>query len=168
MLNIIADVLTGRLKAQARQRAIVVALFGLAALMLVVALAHALAALRTWLSSRYDPIVADLMVCGGFVTLAAILAVAAQIVSRRKPSVDANAALTGALAPMALAMFADILKPRAEKPTPAPEASPRAAEAAKTESVAPQNAADHKVGSAALVLLPLVLAGLLFGRKLRS
>ena len=34
--------------------------------MLVVALAHALAALRTWLAARYDPILADLIVGGGF------------------------------------------------------------------------------------------------------
>ena len=78
MLNLLVDLLTGRLKAQARQRAIVLALFSLAALMLVVALAHALAALRTWLAARYDSILADLIVGGGFVILAAILALASR------------------------------------------------------------------------------------------
>jgi hypothetical protein len=163
MLNLIADILTGRLKAQARQRAIVVALAGLATLMIVIALAHALSALRTWLSARYDPIVADLIVGGGFLVVALVFAIAANIVASRKPAVDPNAALTGALAPMALAMVVEWMKPRGDKPAAAPEQAPRAADVNGAEPPA-----DHKAGGALLALLPLVAVGLLLGRKLRG
>ena len=132
MLNLIANILTGRLKAQARQRAIVATLIAAAVLLVVVALAHALSALRTWLAARYDLITADLIVGGGFLVAAAILAIAAKIVASRRPPVDESAALTGALAPMALALFANRLRPQGEGPEPAQDA-PRAAEAASAE-----------------------------------
>ena len=65
-------------------------------------------------------------------------------------------------------MVADLLKPRVDRPAPAPKAAPRAADTMNADTGAPCGDGEHKAGGALLVLLPLLAAGMLLGRKLRG
>lgn len=168
MVRLVVSILTGSLQAQARRRAIILGFAAIAALLALVAIGYALGALHVWLAARYDPIVASLAFAGGFLIFALGFAVAALIVSRRPPPPDPAAALTGALAPMALALAAEWLKPRSDvRPATAPEPTPAEAAQGAPEATA-TNAEPHVAGVAALALVPALIVGLLIGRRLRG
>jgi hypothetical protein len=170
VLKLIATILTGNLEAHARRATTIGALIAFAAFLAIVGLAYAIAALRTWLATRYDPITADLSLCAAFLVVAVGFAIAARIVSNQPPPPDPGAALTGVLAPMALGIMAEWLKSRpATAPRPQParaaevETPAPAADASPTEAV--HGAAN--LGGVALAILPALFIGLLLGRKSR-
>lgn len=180
MIRLVVSILTGSLQAQARRRAIILGLAAVAALLALIAMGYGLGALHVWLAARYDAIVASLVFGGGFLVFALGFAVAALIVARRPPPPDPAAALTGALAPMALALAAEWLKPRgeelrekgrreAENANPGPEEPQQSASARAAETQATGATPQHGgAGVAALVLVPAVVVGLLIGRRLRG
>jgi hypothetical protein len=175
VLNLIATILTGRLKAQAKQGMNIGILAAIAGFLAIVGLAYALAALRTWLVTRFDSITADLILCGAFLIVAMGFALAAWIVGRRPPPVDQSAALTGALAPLLLGILAEWAKPRGQTPaarptpaaavqTPSEQAEPTAAHVAASAAAR----SGGEIGGALLALVPVLVAGILLGRKGRG
>ena len=168
MIRFAVSILTGNLQAQARRRAIISGLAAVAALLALIAAGYGLGALHVWLAARYDPIVASPVFGGGFLIFALGFAVAALIVARRPPPPDPAAALTGALAPMALALAAEWLKPRDARPAQAASPQRESAPAEPTDGGAQSKSESSVGGAAALALVPALIVGLLIGRRLRS
>ena len=169
MFKFLVDALTGNLQAHVRRRALIGGLALIAALAALAALGDALGALHVWLAARYDPMVASLGFGGAFLVIAMGFAIAALVVARRPPPPDPTAALTGALAPVALALFAQWVKPAAEARPAARPAASVDPEPAPPPSDAPAESSSSAAASGAiLAILPALLVGLVVGRKLRG
>ena len=170
MLKFLVDAFTGNLQAHARRRATIYGLAAIAALAGLAALAYALGALHVWVVARYDPIVASLTFGGAFLVIGMGFAIAALVVARRPPPPDPTAALTGALAPVALAILTQWMKPAAPAPSPARPAAEVDPEPAPTSApeAAPTDHSATAASGAILAILPALLVGLLVGRKLRG